>query len=118
METAVMEDVKVQIVNYDEEYHTLTVFFSKTIDDFTYETQHLCYDVSQYHDIDIDSMIQNIAKSAPDLINEQIRKRMLNNNIEKINDFKSLIGTQLNVNVEITDNSIDQRTGEDLEVIV
>jgi hypothetical protein len=43
---------------------------------------------------------------------------MLNNNIEKINDFKSLIGTQLNVNVEITDNSIDQRTGEDLEVIV
>jgi len=112
-----MDNIKVNIHNYDEISHSLTVSFSKIIDGVNIETAPLCYDMINYADYNTDEMIEKISENAPNLIEQQIKKNNLDLSLEKQAEFKNMIGREIVVDVQ-PPVDIDQQTGEDLEVVV
>jgi len=85
-----MESVVVNVVEYDESSHTLTVNFSGVVNDKHYQTPDYAFQVASYDTTDHQEILKRIATVGTSYIDQMVAKESLQQNSQLIDNLKNL----------------------------
>ena len=113
-----MNNVKVNIENFDENSHSVIVSFSGIENDVEYRTPSYAFQTYNFNSSDTSEIINQLAiLGSTYLIQEKSKQESL----KFVNDFKNMVGTSVEVNVPSIapqPQSFNNDLVDNLEVIV